>query len=852
MKISLNWLQSYVDLSGLAAAEIARAITFLGFEVEGIHASGAPVLAHVVVGEVLTRDKHPNADKLSVCTVSLGSVLGVKTIVCGAQNYQVGDRVPVALPGAVLPGNFVIRQSTIRGQSSDGMMCSAKELGLSEDAAGLHLLTDRPAPGAPINSVLPPGDTVFDLEITPNRPDCLGHLGVARELAAWFKKDLTYPAVHFVPEHASPTPRPDLLRSLRVDAPADCLLYTATVITGVKVAPSPDWLRQRLTAVGLRPINNVVDVGNYVMLEYNQPVHAFDARQLAGQAIIVRHATEGEKITTLDKIARTLTAHTLVIADAERPVVIAGLMGGLDSGVSAGTTDLVLEVAHFRRQSVRATSKRLALASDSSYRYERGVDLHSLDEAMHRCIDLLLATTGGTVAGPTLRVGGDVPWQREITITPAYINERLGFALPAAEMQAALERLELTTVRTDPTPDRGPAWTFAIPSWRDDLDRPIDLVEEVLRLHGSDQIPAAQIIAPALLADDAPIVAFNRCVTDALVGQGFNECITYTLRPEKEISQWATPSESPASTGFDKSKIATEASRPTSDNPKSKITGASEALALANPFLADQSHLRPTLIAGLLETLHLNQTRGGASARLFETGRIFLAHDGQTWECAAAAFLICDSERDRTWLRRAPADFYSTKRLVETLATAAGIDLVRQAVTPTTAPSHGWQAGHAATVGELQHRGWLAQFGLVDLALVQSLGLEGKIHAGLFAILPEKLAASATRRRHADFSLLPAALRDLALVVDAATPAADVQKTLAKLSRAATGNAFALESVSVFDVYSGKGLPEGKKSLGFTLVFRAPDRTLTDDEVNAALAKIQTAITADGTISIRA
>ncbi len=852
MKISLNWLNEYVSLAGHSADEIARAITFLGFEVEGIHRSGAPALTNVVVGEVLTREKHPNADKLSVCTVALGSVLGVKTIVCGAQNYKVGDRVPVALPGAVLPGNFTIKQSAIRGQSSDGMMCSAKELGISEDASGLLILAGRPELGAPINSVLPPGDTVFDIEITPNRPDCLGHLGVARELGAWFKQDLAYPAVHFVPEHASPTPRPDLLRSLLVDARDDCPLYTATVITGVKIAPSPDWLQQRLLAVGLRPINNVVDVGNYVMLEYNQPVHAFDARKLVGQTIIVRHAHHGETITTLDGKAHALTSPMLVIADAEKPVVIAGLMGGLDSGVSADTTDLVLEVAHFRPQSVRATSKRLALTSDSSYRYERGVDRHLLGEAMHRCIDLLLATAGGTVAGPTLKVGGDVPWEREITVTPAFINERLGFALPADEMLAALERLELTTVRTDPTPDRGPAWTFSIPSWRDDLDRPIDLVEEVLRLHGSDKIPAAPVTAPALLADDAPIVAFNRRVTDLLVGQGFHECITYTLRSEKEVSTWATPSENFVGTGSDQTKIHAEGSSPKSDNPKSKIASASDALALANPFLADQSHLRPSLIAGLLETLKLNQARGATASRLFETGRIFLAHDGQTWECAAAAFLICDNEKDRAWLHRAPADFYSTKRLTETLATAAGIDLARQAVTPAPTAAHGWQAGHAATAGELQHRGWLAQFGLVDLTLVQSLGLEGKIHAGLFAILPEKLAASATRRRYADFSLMPAALRDLALVVDASTPAADVQKILAKHARAATGPAFALESVNVFDVYAGTGLPDGKKSLAFTFTFRAPDRTLTDDEVNAAFTKIQAAITADGKISVRA
>src|SRR4051812_16131023 len=284
MKISLNWLKSYVALDA-SVEDICRAITFLGFEVEQVIRTGAPQLANVVVGEVLVRDKHPNADKLSVCQVDIGEAGGGKTIVCGAQNYKVGDRVPVALPGAVLPGNFEIKQSKIRGQSSDGMLCSAKELGVAEDAAGLLIPEGRPALGTPINQVLPPGDTVFDIEITPNRPDCLSHLGIARELSAWFKKELRYPEVKFEPAHATAA-RGDLLKSVRVTAATECPLYTATVITGVKIASSPAWLQDRLRAVGLRPINNVVDISNFVLLEYGQPTHAFDAKKISGSDIV--------------------------------------------------------------------------------------------------------------------------------------------------------------------------------------------------------------------------------------------------------------------------------------------------------------------------------------------------------------------------------------------------------------------------------------------------------------------------------------------------------------------------------------------------------------------------------------
>ncbi len=823
MKISLNWLRDYVALDA-SSDEICRAITFLGFEVENVLRTGAPQLAQVLVGEVLTRNKHPNADKLSVCTVSLGDALGVKTIVCGAQNYTVGDRVPVALPGAVLPGNFVIKQSKIRGESSDGMMCSAKELGISEDAAGLLILTDRPALGTPINAVLPPGDTVFDIEITPNRPDCLSHLGIARELAAWFKLDLVYPQEKFrgyVDETVGAALRRDLLTTVRVDAPEDCPLYLAHVITGVKIGPSPAWLQQRLSAVGVRPINNVVDVGNYVMLETGQPLHAFDARKLAGAQIVVRRAADGEKLTTLDGKERTLNSSMLVIADGAKPVVIAGIMGGENSGVAPDTVDLVLETAIFKRQSVRATSKRLGLTSDSAYRYERGVDPHAAQEAAWRAVDLILETAGGQVVGPIFKVGSDVPWQREIVVTHDYITEKLGFDIPAAEMRAAFESLEFTITREEETeqPARGPAWTVTIPSWRDDLDRPIDLVEEVLRLYGTEKIPAAVVSSPGLVGDDDPVVLFNRRATDYLVGHDFHECVNYTLRPGSELKTWVSE------------------------------TAAAE-LALANPFVEDQSHLRSTLIMGLLTTLKLNQSRGVAVSRLAETGRVFIERNGQNLECAAVGFIIAESPA-RHWRPRAPEDFYSVKHHVVALAAMAGIDLARQPLAPVEGPFFGWQEGQSAAAGEMQH-GWTARFGLLNLAMAKAHGVEGKVYAGIFAILPEKLAAaSAARKRYADFSLQPAALRDLALVVPVATSAGEVQKALAKSARAAVGNAFALEAVSVFDVYLGKGLPEGTKSLAFSLVFRAPDRTLTDDEVNAVFTKIQEELLATTPYQIR-
>ncbi len=810
MKISLNWLRDYVALDA-SHDEISRAITFLGFEVEGILNTGAPKLDHVVVGEILTRTKIPNLKKeISLCTVDVGPAGGVKSIVCGAHNCDPGRRVPVALPGAVLPGDFRITQSKKYGHESQGMMCAPDEIGLGSGHDGLLILDGSPALGTPINAVLPPGDTVFDIEITPNRPDCQSHLGIARELAAWFKLPLNYPQETFRGDVTGAAARPDLLASVRVEAPEDCPLYSATIVSGIKVGPSPAWLQRRLTAVGLRPINNVVDVGNYVMLETGQPMHAFDAKKLGGNAIVVRRAVDGEKITTLDLKERALTSRMLVIADAQKPIVVAGIMGGVNSGVSDDTTDLVLECAIFRKQSVRATSRQLGLSSDSSYRYERGVDPHGAVEAAWRAVDLILETAGGKVVGPSFKVGSDVPWQREIVVTHDYITDKLGFDIPAAEMRAAFESLELTVTREEPTEKRGPAWTVSIPSWRDDLDRPIDLVEEVLRLHGTEKIPATVVTSPGLLADDDPISNFNRRVTDYLVGHDFHECVNYTLRPAKEIAPWVSP------------------------------TAAAE-LALANPFTEDQSHLRPTLITGLLESLKLNQSRGVAVTRLCETGRIFLERNGQTVECAAVAFVIAEPVGERAWLKREAPDFYSAKHHLAALAGLGAIDFARQTLTSLVGAG-GWQDGHSAGAGDIAH-GWLGRCGLLNLALVKSLGIEGKVGAGLFAILPEKISADSARRRFTEFGLFPAALRDLAVVVDTVTPAADVQKALLKLARAAVGNGFAVESVTVFDLYRGTGLPEGKKSLAFNLVFRSAERTLTDDEVNVVFQKVQDELT---------
>lgn len=820
MKISLNWLKQYVNLDGISVDELKRAITFVGFEVEGVATAGLPPLQNVVVGEIKSREKHPNADKLSVCTVDVGAAHGgIRTIVCGASNCDAGNRVPVALPGAVLPGNFVIKQSKIRGQQSDGMMCSPDELGLGDDHAGLLILDSQAALGTPLNDVLPPGDTVLDLEITPNRPDAISHLGIAREIAAWFRKDVSFPQVKFRNETSGH--RPDILTEIRVESPEDCPLYVGIAIAGVKVGPSPAWMQDRLKAVGLRPINNLVDVGNYVMLELGQPLHVFDAKKIGGRKIVVRRAVDGEKLTTLDGKERALNSRMLVIADETKPMVIAGTMGGADAEVDASTTDVVLEAAYFRPQSIRWTSKRLGLSTDSSYRFERGVDPHGTLEAAQRAVDLLLETAGGAIVAPSFKVGGDRPWSREIKLTPNFVRRKLGFDIPDAAMREALQTLNLAIVGESELNDGSPEWTVAIPSYRGDLDRPIDLVEEVLRMHGTEKVPPAPAVGPALVdGDDDPVAVFNRKATDYLVGQHFHEYVNYTLRSARELKTWVSD------------------------------TSAQE-LALSNPFTEEQSNLRPTLVLGLLESLKFNQAHGNSVSRLCETGRVFMEVGGVVHECVGVGFIIAHNPKDRAWLTRPEPDFFQVKRHMEILMAQAGLNLSAQPLVPVTGAYWGWQDGQAAAAGEMK-AGWAARFGLLNLAMVRAAGVEGKVWAGMFAILPEKLSRESGHRRFQHFSHFPAALRDLALVVDANRHAGEVRQQLLKVCRQAASGKFAVEAVEVFDVYQGAGLPEGKKSLAFGLSFRSSERTLTDDEVNAVFAVIQSQIVADGSLTVRA
>lgn len=800
MKLSLEWLRKYLPLEK-TPEEIEKALTLIGFEVEGIETFGIPPLEKCVVGEVLTREQHPNADRLSVCTVAVG-LDEPQQIVCGATNYTVGDRVPVALPGCVLPGDFKIKKSKLRGVLSMGMMCSPRELGMGDDHEGLMILEGEPAIGAPINEVFPDTDTVFDIEITPNRPDCLSHIGLARELGAFFGLEYGYPEVQVSTRDTAEEDARDLLASVTSELPELCPHYTAHIIRGVKVGPSPDWMQRRLKAIGLRPINNVVDVTNYVLHELGQPLHAFDAAQIGGSQIIVRAAKDGEQLKALDGQTYTLNPHNLVIADAEKPMAIAGVMGGLDSSVTEVTTDIVLEAAYFDPVSVRMTSRRLGLSSDSSYRFERGVDPLGVDFAALRAIELFLATAGGELDGPSLVTGEPPAIETEIRITPDYVRERIGFEVEDDAIAQTFEALEFEVSAYEPS--EGKYFEVGIPSFRLDLERPVDLVEEFLRIYGTDKIPSADVASPGLIASDAPQAVFVRKVSQLLASRGFNECVNYSLRPAEEVQQWFGERAAP--------------------------------LALANPLASDQTHLRISTLPGLLDVLKLNQARLTSPRRLFEVGKVFHPHGDEVFEMLYVGLLIAQ-EKPQSWQAVKDTTYHEVTELAAEIARLGGFKPDLTTATQVDG-AYQWQEGHAGAFGSFEE-GFEARCGLLSQAVLKQWDIRGQVMAAGIAFVPEKLPSSKERGVFQPFSAFPPAMRDLALVVDQATFAGSVQQDLAVLAAEAPTDGFSLESIRVFDVYEGTGLPEGKKSLAFSLAYRSAERTLKDEEVNVAFMALQ-------------
>ena len=805
MLISLKWLKNYIPELDRSPEEIEEALTLIGFEVESIEHTGLPAFENVVVGEVVTKAQHPDADRLSVCEVNTGDPDNLNQIVCGAQNFKAGDRVPVALLGAELPGGFVIQKAKLRGVESAGMMCSARELGLGEDHSGLYILTDRPEIGTPINEVFPEGDVVFDIEVTPNRPDSLNHLGIARELGAHYGLKLILPEIKLAKADFSTTATDGLVKSVNIEAPDCCLYYTAHSIRKVKIAESPDWLKTAIESIGLRPINNVVDVTNYVLHELGQPLHAFDAKKIQGNRIVVREAKEGESIVTLDDKKRSLTPDHLLIADESRGLVIAGVMGSIDAEVDNTTTDIVLESAWFEPKQTRKTSRELGLSTDSSYRFERGIDPIGVDTAAFRALDLILETAGGELCKQAVLEGSNKIPERTIEFTPDYIRERCGFDFENERILTALEALEIkiSVVSEDPL-----TWKAKVPSFRGDLERPIDLVEEFLRIYGTDKIPEIDVEMRAMLRDHSREWTLRKELTQYLRYQGYSEAYNYTL--------------------LDASKFES-------------TKGEYDKLRMLNPISSDQTHLRPSLIPGLVEVIKTNQNHGNTGARFFEWGRIYLENGDQLTECLGLAFAIHENPAEKHWLEREATDFYRVKATINDLLQISGLRLSDNLISLDNTPRYG-QQGHFVKGAGLRKGGFEAEFGMLDLKFLKEHDIDGMVYAGCIAWLPSVIEKPEKALVYEPFSHFPPSYKDLALVVDAGEPAAKVMDALVKAAKTVSDKNFSVEGVQLFDVYQGKGLEEGKKSLAFSMTFRDKAETLKDDKVNRAFEAIQSNI----------
>ncbi|HUF61623.1 MAG TPA: phenylalanine--tRNA ligase subunit beta, partial [Verrucomicrobiales bacterium] len=632
MRASRNWLEEHVDLSGLTAAEIAHCLTFAGVEVEGMEERGGG-LSGIVVAAIRKCEKHPNAERLSVCMVDDGSGT-LRQIVCGAKNFAVGDHVPLAPPGIQLPGGTRIRAAELRGAQSDGMLCSGAELGLDDDASGLLILDRDSKPGQALADLIE-NDAVFELEITPNRPDLLSHRGIARELAAATGREFRGPPAL---SDAGVPVRAATAEEVRLEAPELCPLYTARRIRGVKVGPSPDWLRRRLESIGVRSVNNIVDITNFVLFETGQPLHAFDWGRLQG-GIVVRRGGAGESFLALDGETYHLTEDDVVIADHSRAVAIGGVMGGEESGVTENTADLLLESACFLPAAIRRTSRRLGLSSDSSYRFERGVDPCQTAGAADLATRLILETAGGT-AEEVLTAGLVAPRREALRYDYDLGNRLLGIDLAQADVDAILGRLGLRRV----SGDARESW-WEIPSYRLDLERTVDLIEEVVRMHGLDRVSGrrAALLPGRSEADER----YDACMQlrAYLAGAGFLEARTMKLIAASQLKD---------------------------DVFGLRRAGGSEALTLLNPMSDDHTCMRPSLIPGLLAAAERNARMGANSLRFFELGAVFSQHpkSPRATEAEHVAILLGGLIENRDWLTPRPrqADFAGLRGIVEGLA----------------------------------------------------------------------------------------------------------------------------------------------------------------------------------------
>lgn len=810
MKVSYQWLSQYVDLSGVTAEELAEKLTRSGIEVDAVENRNLGV-ENVVVGFVKERQKHPDADKLSVCKVDVGQGEELQ-IVCGAKNVAAGQKVPVALVGAKLPGGLHIKRAKLRGVESQGMICSAKELGMNdrllpkEIQEGILVLPENTPVGQNILDVLALDDKVLELDLTPNRSDCLSMIGVAYEIGAILGREVRLPDSQAGLVETAGANAVDRIAAT-VAAEAECPHYALRLIEGVKIGASPLWLQNRLMAAGIRPINNIVDITNYVMLEYGQPLHAFDADKIAGRRIEVRLAEPGERIVTLDDAERRLEPHMLLITDGNRtPVAIAGVMGGANSEVTGATVNILLESARFDGGSVRKTSRQLGLRSEASLRFEKDVNPETVIPALNRAAALMCELAGGRAAFgiAEAKPGHDAPV--DVKITLAKINGHLGTDLTLETVTSIFDRLRF------PYEIKGDGILLVhVPKRRGDITRDVDLIEEIARLYGYDNIPTTLMEGVTTPGSLTKHQAVRRETRRLLALAGLNEVISYSFTHPDQIAQY-------------RGRYAEAA-----------------PIALAMPMSEERSALRTSLIPHLLDTAVYNRNRNIDDVAIFEIGRVFITEERTLTKLPDERILLSllwtGNRTPVGWTAAKPekADFYDVKGVLDKLFAHFGLtaDIDYRAAQP---------AG--------LHPGRTAEIVLKTADGEVLLGVIGQLHPELARAkdLDDTYVAELeldTLSRYVNFTIeyralprYPAVSRDLAVIVGAGTPVGNLQQAI----RETAGEL--LETVQVFDVYTGERFGTDKKSVALSLTFRHPERTLTDEEVAVLHGRIVAALEA--------
>lgn len=785
MQLSMRWLHDFVEEIPATNREYAERLTMTGSKVEGWEEEGSE-LNKVVVGKILELAPHPNADKLQICQVDVGDGAPLQ-IVTGAKNVAAGDLVPVALDGSSLHGGVKIKKGKLRGVASNGMLCSVAELGITTHDFpyaiddGIFILEEDCRIGQDIREAIGYNDTVFEFEITSNRPDCLSVIGLARETAVSFGKPLKLHTPVVKGGHGDVNG----LLKVRVEAPDLCPRYCARVVKNVRVKPSPRWMRERLRASGVRPINNIVDITNYVMLEYGQPMHAFDQKYLKEQQIVVRRAKEGESIVTLDGVERKLSPDMLVIADQDKPSAVAGVMGGEYSGIMDDTSTIVFESACFAGPSVRITAKTLGMRTDSSARFEKGLDPNNCIPALERACELVELLDAGDVCDGIIDVNNSSGERRKLALEPEWIKRFLGISISEEEMVQILQKLDFEVKEG----------VVAVPTFRADVEHKADVAEEIARFYGYDRIPTTLVggSAQGKLTEEQK---FERMVNDTMQALGYSEIMTYSFISPKFYDKIGLPSDSPLR----------------------------RSVTIANPLGEDTSIMRTIALPSLCEALSRNYSNRNLSASLYEIATEYIPKESDSELPVEKQSVVIGAYGEET-------DFFSLKGAVEELLEKARV--FDYDVQPAT-EEYAFHPGRCAqllkdgkvfgVIGEL-HPKVLENYGLGARACAAVLDFNA-----LFALRDPV-------RQYQPLPKFPAVTRDLAFVCDDEIPVLALQKSIA----AAAGSR--LEKVTLFDVYKGKQVADGKKSVAFNLVLRSADGTLKDEDADAIVKKVRKALT---------